>query len=589
MQKRVTLKDVLGYYWRQAKKYPKSGIFSFACYMIAGVLANTLVPLIYKEIIDVASLGVSHPDSARIFFWVWILGGAIISYNVIFRSADYFWVFFESNTLRDLSDYAFKKIHQHSYVFFADNFSGSLVSKMRRFIGSFSTIYNNFLWQIAFRSIQAIGALVVLLWQIPIIGVAYFFWILLFVFFSLYLAKKKIPYDFKESSMDSKSTALFADAVTNALTIKLFSSKDREYHSFQKVTTRWEHARRLAWIIQNYQVAIQGLLFVILEIGIMSMATYLWSEGQLSVGMLMLVQIYIFGTFDAVWGLGRALLIIEKALADAKEMVEIFEQEPSVKDPRDPEVCRIKAGDIEFRDVSFVYEKGNQKVFEDFSLYISPGEKVGLIGHSGAGKTTITKILLRFLDITDGQVLIDGQNIRNITQDDLRSSISYVPQEPLLFHRTLRENIAYGKPGATDREIIAVAKKAHAHEFIEKLPKGYDTLVGERGIKLSGGERQRVAIARAMLKDAPILILDEATSSLDSVSEKHIQSALDELMKGRTTIVIAHRLSTIQKMDRILVVENGRIVEEGTHRDLVSADGVYAVFWKQQAGGFIEE
>ena len=214
---------------------------------------------------------------------------------------------------------------------------------------------------------------------------------------------------------------------------------------------------------------------------------------------------------------------------------------------------------------------------------------MGLVGHSGAGKTTITKILLRFADVSHGVVSIDGQDIRSMRQDDLRRTISYVPQEPLLFHRTLKENIAYGKPDASDDEITAVAKKAHAHEFIKKLPKGYDTLVGERGIKLSGGERQRVAIARAMLKDAPILILDEATSSLDSISEKHIQEALGELMKGRTTIVIAHRLSTIQKMDRILVVENGHIVEEGTHQELVLSDGVYGAFWKQQAGGFIGE
>lgn len=235
----------------------------------------------------------------------------------------------------------------------------------------------------------------------------------------------------------------------------------------------------------------------------------------------------------------------------------------------------------------FSYEKKQEDVLKDFSLTITPGEKVGLVGHSGAGKTTITKILLRFADISEGEVLIDGQSIQKIKQDDLRRKISYVPQEPMLFHRSLSENIAYGKPDASMEEIVAVAKKAHAHEFIEKLSKGYDTLVGERGVKLSGGERQRVAIARAMLKDAPILILDEATSSLDSVSERHIQEALAELMKGRTTIVIAHRLSTIQKMDRIIVMEEGGIVEEGKHEDLLARGGMYAEFWREQAGGFL--
>lgn len=398
-----------------------------------------------------------------------------------------------------------------------------------------------------------------------------------------------MPYDLREASMDSRSIAQYADTVSNTLTIKLFGSKEREFQSFQKTTSLWEDIRRKAWLMRNYSIAIQGVLFIILEVGIMFFTVYLWSKGQVSVGTIMLIQIYIFGTFDAVWGFGRALMDIEKSLSDAKEMVDIFEKKPSVQDPKRPEKCRITKGDIELKNVSFFYEKGNRKIFENFSLHIYPGEKVGLVGHSGAGKTTITKMLLRFLDVTSGSVLIDGQNIRRIRQDDLRRSISYVPQEPLLFHRTIRENISYGKSDATDEEVIAVAKKAHAHEFIEKLAQGYDTLVGERGVKLSGGERQRVAIARAMLKNAPILVLDEATSSLDSLSEKHIQLALDELMKGRTTIVIAHRLSTIQKMDRILVVENGRVSEEGSHKDLVDQGGVYATFWKQQAGGFIGE
>ncbi len=582
------LRTILKYYWLQARKYPRSGIAVFVLYVIAGILANTIVPLIYKEIIDVASLGVMSDEAiSSIFMWVWVLGGAIIIYNVLFRLGDYFGVFFESNVLRDLADYAFQKVHEQSYVFFADNFSGSLVSKTKRFIGSFSSVFNNFLWHIVFRSVQAIGSLIVLLLSVPIIGLLYFIWIVLFIWLSLYFSRKKMPYDLEEASMDSRSIAQYADTVSNTLTIKLFGLKSRELRSFKQTTSLWERVRRRAWLMRNYSIAIQGALFIVLEFGIMYFTVYLWGKGQVSVGTIMLVQIYIFGTFDAVWGFGRALMDIEKSLSDAKEMVEIFEKRPSVRDPKRSEECHITKGDIAFKEVSFVYEKGNRKIFENFSLHIHPGEKVGLVGHSGAGKTTITKILLRFLDVSSGAVLIDGQNIRRIRQDDLRRSISYVPQEPLLFHRTLRENIAYGRLGATDEEIIAVAKQARAHEFIESLPKGYDTLVGERGVKLSGGERQRVAIARAMLKDAPILVLDEATSSLDSMSEKYIQEALDALMRERTTIVIAHRLSTIQKMDRILVVENGRVVEEGRHKDLVDQGGVYATFWKQQAGGFI--
>jgi len=269
--------------------------------------------------------------------------------------------------------------------------------------------------------------------------------------------------------------------------------------------------------------------------------------------------------------------------------MEILSQEPEVLDPVSPEPVRITAGAISFDKVIFSHDGADDALFDNLNLHIKPGEKIGLVGHSGSGKTTLTRILLRFSDIDGGSITIDGQNIAAITQDDLRRSIAYVPQEPLLFHRSIRENIAYGKPDATDGEIRAAAQKANAADFIEKLPDGYGTMVGERGVKLSGGQRQRIAIARAILKNAPILVLDEATSALDSESELLIQAALNQLMEQRTAIVIAHRLSTIQKMDRILVLEKGTIVEQGSHAELVNKKGVYAQLWAHQSGGFIED
>ena len=284
--------------------------------------------------------------------------------------------------------------------------------------------------------------------------------------------------------------------------------------------------------------------------------------------------------------MGKQVRSFYEALADSNEMTEILTTPHEVEDAPGAKLLKIKSGGIEFQNVNFKYEQA-ANVLQNFNLQIAPGERVALIGPSGGGKSTIVKLLMRFTDVQGGEILIDGQNIAKVTQDSLRQNISLVPQEPMLFHRTLMSNIRYGKPGASDEQVIEAAKLAHAHEFISKLPQGYKTFVGERGIKLSGGERQRVAIARAILKNAPILVLDEATSSLDSESEHFIQDALKNLMENKTVIVIAHRLSTIMQMDRIIVLENGKITEQGKHEELIKAkEGTYQKLWQIQAGGF---
>jgi len=262
---------------------------------------------------------------------------------------------------------------------------------------------------------------------------------------------------------------------------------------------------------------------------------------------------------------------------------------PTILDATNATDLEITKGDVAIDTVSFAHQDNKKKLFDNFSLNVPAGQRVGLVGHSGAGKSTLVSLLMRFADVNHGSISIDGQNIRDVTQESLHQSVAYVPQEPLLFHRSLRENIAYGKPSATDDEIINAARQANAFEFISQLPEGLDTLVGERGVKLSGGQRQRIAIARAILKDAPILILDEATSALDSESEKLIQDSLATLMKGRTSIVIAHRLSTIAKLDRIVVLDQGAVAEDGNHNELLQKKGIYATLWNHQSGGFIEE
>lgn len=305
-----------------------------------------------------------------------------------------------------------------------------------------------------------------------------------------------------------------------------------------------------------------------------------------TIGDFVLIQSYLMTVFDRLVMINHQLRRVYDAFADAGAMAYILELPHQIADKKKAKALQVTEGAIAFSDVEFHFH-ADRPILQHFNLAIRAGERVALVGPSGAGKSTITKLLLRFHDVNSGEVLIDGQNIAHVKQDSLREAVSYVPQEPVLFHRTLMENIRYGRRDATDEEVIAAAKQAHCHEFISKLPLGYDTYVGERGVKLSGGERQRVAIARALLKGAPILLLDEATSSLDSESEALIQDALSVLMKGKTVIVIAHRLSTILSMDRIIVIEGGQVVAEGTHQELLSQGGLYQKLWNIQAGGFL--
>ncbi len=281
---------------------------------------------------------------------------------------------------------------------------------------------------------------------------------------------------------------------------------------------------------------------------------------------------------------------INRALGDAAEMTRVLDEPRLVADDPDAPELKVTEGAIDFEHLSFAYRDAaaGESVFDDLTLHVAAGQRVGLVGKSGSGKTTLTKLLLRLDDVQGGRVLVDGQDVSRCTQQSLRRQVAYVPQEALLFHRSIRENIAYGRPGTTDEQIREAARLANALEFIDRLPRGFDTMVGERGVKLSGGQRQRVAIARAILTDAPILVLDEATSALDSESEALVQEALENLMRGRTSIVVAHRLSTVAALDRIVVLADGEIVEDGTHAQLVEAGGEYASLWSRQTGAFLE-
>jgi ATP-binding cassette subfamily B protein len=308
----------------------------------------------------------------------------------------------------------------------------------------------------------------------------------------------------------------------------------------------------------------------------------------LTVGDFALLQAYLVQVFDYLWDFGRYIRQTFESLANANELTEMLEKPIEVLDSPSAEQLVVHSGEIDFRNVNFAYDGGERLTLSNFNLSVPSGMRIALVGESGAGKSTIAKLLLRFADVTSGGIYIDGMNIANVTQQSLRESIAVVSQDTALFHRTLLENIRYGRPEATDEEVIAAAKAAHCHEFISRLPLGYNTLVGERGVKLSGGERQRIAIARAILKNSQIVFLDEATSALDSESEALIQDALAHLMAGKTLLVIAHRLSTIKEMDTIMVLSDGQVVESGSHDELLQVQGGrYRALWTKQSGGFI--
>jgi len=413
-------------------------------------------------------------------------------------------------------------------------------------------------------------------------------WLLIFFTLNFFFANWKYKFDVMETEAVSKTTGFLSDTITNFSAIKLFNGNQREKDGFAALIEDVRKKTQFAWNTEELFNGTSSLLMVILEFGLLIFAVRLWLKGQFTPGDFVLVQAYVILIIDQSWQFGRMVRTFYRSFSDAEEMTTLLLTAPDIVDHPGARDLIVASGRIEYRNVVFSYHE-TRKVLDNLNLTIRAGEKVALIGPSGAGKTTVIKLLLRNFDLTAGHILIDGQDIAAVTQESLWQAISMVPQDPVLFHRTLKENIRYGRPEASDADIIKASKMAHCHEFISNLPDGYETFVGERGIKLSGGERQRVAIARAILRNAPILVLDEATSSLDSESESLIQDALEKLMQDKTVIVIAHRLSTIRKMDRIIFVDEGRIMEEGTHEELEKKqDGLYRHLWEMQAGGFME-
>jgi ATP-binding cassette subfamily B protein len=585
----VKISQIFRQFWTGIR--PNRAIF-FSTIIINAIslIIGILIPLFYKEFFDVLGKAVDKTQIAPVLIKIiiFILIFKVINW-LLFRIGIYAFDFLASKVMARLKQNSFNYMLRHSYNFFTNNFTGSLVQRVNRFTRAYETLSEILIYNILSLFITITGSIIITWFIAPFVSITIVVWVILVSIFNVSFSAWKLKYDILVAEADSKTTGYLSDAITNNSAISLFTGNAFEKEGFNAVSNDQANKARFSWYLGDTVDAVQAIFITIAEFFIFYFIIKYWERGIATIGTFVLAQTYIINLAQQLWGSSKLVRRIYESIADSKEMVEILEAPYEIKDAPRAKDLRVNKGEIVFKNVSFSFNE-TREVLADLNLTIKAGEKVAIIGPSGAGKTTFVRLIMRLYELAKGQIEIDGQNIQGVTQDSLRRNISLVPQDPILFHRTLIENIRYGKRDATDEEVRVAARLAHCDEFIETLPLKYETYVGERGIKLSGGERQRVAIARAILKHAPIMILDEATSSLDSHSEMLIQDALDNLMKNCTTIVIAHRLSTIRKMDRIIAMKNGKIIEEGTHDELSNKDsGLYKDLWELQAGGFIQK
>ena len=590
MKNKPNSKEIFRLFWKTSEPYKHRRNLAIFFVMLTLVVTIFVGPLIIAQLLSVIQHNQLH-DSKNLWTLIALYGVSELWSSVIgWRLVLYLVWTFETAMQRDLYARCFSKLTNQTLFFHSNKFGGSLVSQTNKLVGAVESFWETIIWSVLPLVVSLVGSIIILstlLWQ-------YALFLLIFsIVFSIvvyYGSKPMAKLTKKEAKASNKLNGQLADVISNVLAVKSSGAESTEQKFFTKTVNSWRDSSLDVMRGLLKVSTIYSSINMVIKIGAIAFAVYAAQNNLVSVASVYLIITYTSSVTRELWNMNGIMRNYNRIIGNANDMVEIL-QTPTTLIDKSSSKLEVTSGEISMDKITFTHDEGQgDTLFHDFSLDIKPGEKIGLVGASGSGKTTLTKLLLRFADIDSGKITIDGQDISEVTQASLRAKIAYVPQEPLLFHRSVRENIAYGRPDATDAEIEEAAKKAGAYDFIVGLKDGFDTMVGERGIKLSGGQRQRVAIARAILKDAPILVLDEATSALDSESEALIQKSLETLMKNRTSIVIAHRLSTIAKLDRIIVLKNGKIVEDGSHDELINKKrGVYAKLWARQSGGFIEE
>lgn len=594
MQESAHIGLTLRLFWQSIKRNKRYFIPAMILQPFAIFLTNYAGLLIISMVVNRLTAETIAPDQLLPTFMPYIVAfvaSVAIGELILWRIVMYLHWTMNDRVVYDLNRQVFNTLSEQSMEFHTNRFGGSLVSQASKFTSAFARLTDLYMFNIGPMIYAFVFTFVILIPILPVFALALAVFAALFMIVAWFSFRSIRELNVKEAETHNKMSGQIADSITNILAVKSFTRETHEKDRFEKFA---QDARQAGFAIRT-AVILRDFWFGLIITAIMTMAFITLVFGNLwfgvAIGTLILAVSYSMQILGTLWGFNGMLRQINRIFGDSREMSLILETVQTVADTQGAKQLKAKKGALAIESMWFRHAdaRKDEYIFTDFSLTIPKGQRVGLVGQSGSGKTTLTKLLLRFADIQKGSITIDGQSISDVTQSSLRESIAYVPQEPMLFHRSLYENILYGKPSATKAEVMKAAKRANALEFIKKLPDGFDTLVGERGVKLSGGQRQRIAIARAIIKDAPVLILDEATSALDSESEKLIQEALQELMKNRTSIVIAHRLSTISKLDRIIVMEDGKIIEDGSHDSLISKKGQYARLWAHQSGGFIEE
>ncbi len=591
--KDVSFRDVVRftqYYWGLNKGWLAATIILM---VVCCIVQNAFVPLYVRHMTDLIA-GNSFQDTAvqtQVWYNFSIIAAMSLFQGIVWSFSIFCWNFFSVKMLYRIVGDALYRVQRFSSDWHANAFAGGTVRKITRGMGSFEQFSDRIITGFLVVFLVMAVTIGTLSTRLPYVALFVFVMTLLYFVLSLYFSRRYLMPLFRSAAaMDTKMGGTLADIMTGIPTIKAFAAEDREDDLFRTVRHDWRTRTIWAWQTARAIDTIRTVIRVSMMLGMLGIVVWQWSRGTATPGDVALVLTCFFMTQNMLRDLGTQINDVQRSYADMVDIVHFWSRDDDVVDRPGAHALLLPAngGAVSFQNVSFGYKNTTESVYQGLSIDIRAGERVALVGQSGSGKSTFVKLLQRLYDIQGGAILIDGQNIADVTQQSLRSEIALVPQDPVLFHRSLSENIAYGRPEATQDEIEVAARQAFAHDFIMNFPQGYDTLVGERGVKLSGGERQRVAIARAILTNAPILVMDEATSSLDSISEHYIQQALENLMRGRTVITIAHRLATIRAVDRILVFDQGRIIEQGAHAALINnSNSVYKRLYDMQALGLV--